>query len=89
MGVLWLLLQLSVATGEEHGGVTNITPEQYEIMQLVKCRMQNLGLPLDDYCSGECTVDYRALVCHRTTIAVVSALLITDHWFAIGRLLQW
>ena len=86
--MLWLLLQLSVATGEEQGGVTNITPEQYEIMQLVKCRMQNLGLPLDDYCSGECTVDYTSLVCRWTTTAVVSALLITHRWSAAGRLLQ-
>ncbi|KAK7094861.1 hypothetical protein V1264_006352 [Littorina saxatilis] len=26
-----------------------MTPEQYEIMQLVKCRMQSLGLPFEEY----------------------------------------
>ncbi|XP_076436844.1 potassium channel subfamily T member 2-like [Babylonia areolata] len=47
------LSRLSVATGEENTGVSTMTPEQHEIMQMVKCRMQNLGLPLEDYCGGD------------------------------------
>ncbi|KAK7502655.1 hypothetical protein BaRGS_00006230 [Batillaria attramentaria] len=47
---------LSVATGEEGGTNVNVAPEQFEIMQLVKCRMQNLGLPSEDYCTVDASI---------------------------------
>ncbi|XP_055896254.1 potassium channel subfamily T member 2-like isoform X3 [Biomphalaria glabrata] len=30
-----------------------LTPERQEIIQMVKCRMQTEGLPMDDYCANE------------------------------------
>ncbi|PVD22217.1 hypothetical protein C0Q70_18023 [Pomacea canaliculata] len=41
--------ELSVTPAAESKSGYELTPEQYEIAQLVKCRMQNLQLPLEDY----------------------------------------
>ncbi|KAH9496929.1 potassium channel, sub T, member 1 [Bulinus truncatus] len=41
-----------------------LTPERQEIIQMVKCRMQTEGLPIDDYCANEVSDN-------RTTISYV------------------
>ncbi|XP_059171970.1 potassium channel subfamily T member 2-like [Physella acuta] len=44
------LENVSLAPQEEESAMTgHLTPERHEIIQMVKCRMQTEGLPLEDY----------------------------------------